>query len=221
MTPLCATWPLQTPKSCSHSQHIDRVRYQFQRRCYWMLDGDDSIVLVHYLAANAAARLRQPGAAPLTAANLAMQPRGLEAPSSSDATSQSSFRSESGARSTASSYSDLSEFGRAGGGLQSPDPASMYIPNMLSATGQSSFRSVCGALSTASCHSDISEFGRAGQSAVKLSCSLFRPWPLPSPFSGAHAHRQQLVEPLRVWTRNSGTDQTCLRLCICAAGTGR
>jgi hypothetical protein len=43
-----------------------------------MLDGDDSIVLVHYLAGNAAARLRHPGAVPLTAANLAMQPRNME-----------------------------------------------------------------------------------------------------------------------------------------------
>lgn len=43
-----------------------------------MLDGDDSIVLVHYLAGNSAARLRPHGAAPLTAANLAMQPRGME-----------------------------------------------------------------------------------------------------------------------------------------------
>ncbi len=31
-----------------------------QRRCYWLLEGDDSIVLVHYLAANPAARLRKP-----------------------------------------------------------------------------------------------------------------------------------------------------------------
>ncbi len=163
-----------------------------------MLDGDDSIVLVHYLAANAAARLRQPGAAPLTAANLAMQPRGLEAPSSSEATSQSSFRSESGAHSTASSYSDLSEFGRAGAGLQNPDPASLYIPNTLSAIGQSSFRSVCNAHSTASCYSDISELGRAGESAVKLSCSLFPSLALAFSILGRARHRQQLVEPLQV-----------------------
>lgn len=49
-----------------------------QRRCYWMLEGDDSIVLVHYLAGNAAARLRPSGAAPLTASNLAMQLRNTE-----------------------------------------------------------------------------------------------------------------------------------------------
>ena len=47
-----------------------------------MLEGDDSIVLVHYLAGNAAARLRHPGAVPLTAANLAMQPRNMEVCSS-------------------------------------------------------------------------------------------------------------------------------------------
>ena len=56
-----------------HTTHFAIVPLM-QRRCYWMLDGDDSIVLVHYLAANAAARLRPLGqAAPLTAANLAMQ----------------------------------------------------------------------------------------------------------------------------------------------------
>ena len=58
----------------SQYQHVDTL----QRRCYWMLEGDDSIVLVHYLAGNAAARLRHPGAVPLTAANLAMQPRNME-----------------------------------------------------------------------------------------------------------------------------------------------
>lgn len=55
-----------------------RIHHNLQRRCYWMLEGDDSIVLVHYLAGNAAARLRHPGAVPLTAANLAMQPRNME-----------------------------------------------------------------------------------------------------------------------------------------------
>jgi CG-1 domain len=38
--------------SCLSNKHI----HQLQRRCYWMLEGDDSIVLVHYLAGNAAAR---------------------------------------------------------------------------------------------------------------------------------------------------------------------
>ena len=41
--------PLQRPQSDAHPV--------VQRRCYWMLDGDDSIVLVHYLAGNSAARL--------------------------------------------------------------------------------------------------------------------------------------------------------------------
>lgn len=75
---VCVATAVTKPHRSLLSAGSHYIRRTLQRRCYWMLEGDDSIVLVHYLAGNAAARLRHPGAVPLTAANLAMQPRNME-----------------------------------------------------------------------------------------------------------------------------------------------